>query len=61
MTATQINLSEHILKQHAGVVYSGEYLKLRAQGKNFQNWMFSKKNMALFLYFPFSSQNHSDL
>ena len=40
--------------------HSGGYLKLAAPGKDFQNLMFSKKNMALISYFPFS-QNHSNL
>ena len=53
MTATQINLSEHILKQHESVRYSSGYSKLGAQGKDFQNWCV--------FYFPFLSQNHSDL
>ena len=56
MTATQINLSEH-----EGVMYSGGYSKLGALGKDFQNWMFSKKNMAVISYFPFFSENHNNL
>ena len=40
---------------------SGGYSKLGARGKDFQNLMFSKKNMALISYFPFFSQNHGDL
>ena len=35
---------------------SGEYSKLGARGKDFQNLMFSKKNMALITYFPFSAK-----
>ena len=53
MTATQINWSEHILKQHEAVMYSGEYSKLGAQGKDLQNWMFSKKKYGFDLVFPF--------
>ena len=40
---------------------SGGYSKLGARGKDFQNLIFSKKNMALISYFPFFSQNHCDL
>ena len=43
----QINWSEHTLKQHEAVMYSGEYSKLGARGKDFQNWMFSKKKIWL--------------
>ena len=43
MTATQINLSEHILKQHEGVMYSGEYSKLGALGKDFKTGCSLKK------------------
>ena len=32
-----------------------------SRGNDFQNLMFSKKNMALISYFPFFSQNYGDL
>ena len=35
------------------VTTSGRYLKLGARGKDFQNWMFSKKKYGFDLVFPF--------
>ena len=49
-------------KKRVKPVSSGGYSKLAARGKDFPNCMFSKKKyMALISYFPFFSQNHSDL